>query len=435
MDKKIIIGSIIMTVVLNAVFLYGYSIFGEKNKTMYELAVKNGYEGTEKEWLDSLVGPKGDTGATGETGECTTITGPAGPKGETGATGATGEKGDKGDPGDCVTVTGPAGPKGDTGATGATGPAGPTGANGAAGPNLVDTVTDTTISGLIKGFDSKIAQAIADVDYLTPSNVLTNYLKLDASNGPITGNLLIKSGTNSLSNFEVQNSSGNVAFSVDTLNKRIGVGTSTPSSTFDLLGVARFGNVEAGNYTEFEADGTLVMKGDAKVYEDVTTVLLPGAKATTPDFSGGIAGNPELYTYFFSPSKLNELYFSNQMPHSWDGGTFYPHMHIVPSTNGSGTAIFHHECSRANINGKYESFILRDLTINIEANSQWKHLLVESNPVTPDASINGLSSTAICRIYRNPLEVGDTYDGSIGLISYDLHISKNTLGSREELTK
>ena len=59
----------------------------------YEIAVRNGFEGTEEEWLASLKGekgPKGDTGATG----------PQGPKGDTGATGPRGPQGDKGDKGD-----------------------------------------------------------------------------------------------------------------------------------------------------------------------------------------------------------------------------------------------------------------------------------------------------------------------------------------------
>jgi hypothetical protein len=36
--------------------------------TAYALAVKNGFEGTEKEWLASLKGAKGDKGEQGEQG-------------------------------------------------------------------------------------------------------------------------------------------------------------------------------------------------------------------------------------------------------------------------------------------------------------------------------------------------------------------------------
>lgn len=52
----------------------------------YEIALENGFDGTEEEWLTSLTGatgPKGDTGATGPKGE----TGDKGAKGDTGETG------------------------------------------------------------------------------------------------------------------------------------------------------------------------------------------------------------------------------------------------------------------------------------------------------------------------------------------------------------
>lgn len=35
----------------------------------YEVAVQEGYEGTEQQWLASLKGQKGDTGATGADGD------------------------------------------------------------------------------------------------------------------------------------------------------------------------------------------------------------------------------------------------------------------------------------------------------------------------------------------------------------------------------
>ena len=156
----------------------------------YEIAKRNGYEGTATEWLASLKGDtgpqgpqgiKGDTGETGSQGlqgqtgpqgqkgdpfiysdftpeQLAALTGPQGPKGDKGDTGQTGPqgpkgekgdkgadgtmtfedltpeqkaglKGDKGDPGD----TGPQGPKGDTGQTGATGPQGPQGIQGIQG--------------------------------------------------------------------------------------------------------------------------------------------------------------------------------------------------------------------------------------------------------------------------------------------------------------
>lgn len=41
---------------------------GANGKSAYQVAVDNGYTGTQEQWLASLVGAKGDTGQTGETG-------------------------------------------------------------------------------------------------------------------------------------------------------------------------------------------------------------------------------------------------------------------------------------------------------------------------------------------------------------------------------
>ena len=70
----------------------------------YGIAVKWGYQGTEEEWLESLVGPKGDTGApfTYEMFTEKQLEGLRGPQGPVGP------QGDKGEPGD----TGPQGPQG-----------------------------------------------------------------------------------------------------------------------------------------------------------------------------------------------------------------------------------------------------------------------------------------------------------------------------------
>lgn len=97
----------------------------------YAIAVKNGFEGSEEEWLKSLVGPQGPKGETGETGPKgdTGATGPQGPQGEKGEKGDTGSQGPKGETG----PQGPQGLKGDTGETGLQGPKGDTGPQGPQG--------------------------------------------------------------------------------------------------------------------------------------------------------------------------------------------------------------------------------------------------------------------------------------------------------------
>ncbi len=59
---------------------------GSNGKSAYEIAIENGFRGSEKDWLDSLKGEAGEKGETGEKGD----------KGETG------EKGEKGDTGNGI---------------------------------------------------------------------------------------------------------------------------------------------------------------------------------------------------------------------------------------------------------------------------------------------------------------------------------------------
>ncbi len=77
---------------------------GADGRSAYEVAVDNGFIGTEEQWLEYLrQGPKGDKGDTGATG----ATGPEGPQGlqgEQGIQGIQGIQGVKGDTGETPTI-------------------------------------------------------------------------------------------------------------------------------------------------------------------------------------------------------------------------------------------------------------------------------------------------------------------------------------------
>ena len=102
---------------------------GEAGLSAYEVALANGFVGTETEWLNSLkMGPKGDKGDKGDPGT-DGKDGADGAKGDPGPVGPAGQKGEKGETGD----PGPAGPAGKDGAKGDTGPVGPKGDPGPQG--------------------------------------------------------------------------------------------------------------------------------------------------------------------------------------------------------------------------------------------------------------------------------------------------------------
>lgn len=140
---------------------------GANGDSAYALAVKNGYAGSESQWLASLVGPQGPTGSQGPQGVAGVAgaVGPQGPQGPSGVSGVTARGNysaaaayvvndlvtyngttyicQAASTGNLPTNTsyfavfaaqGPQGPQGPSGPAGATGATGPQGATGPAGP-------------------------------------------------------------------------------------------------------------------------------------------------------------------------------------------------------------------------------------------------------------------------------------------------------------
>jgi hypothetical protein len=106
---------------------------GENGKSAYEIAVQNGYDGTETDWLESLKGQKGDTGEPGATG----AKGDHGEKGDQGEPGTPGEKGERGEKGE----------KGDAGTPGKDGVNGKDGTNGVDGASAYDVAVKNGFEG------------------------------------------------------------------------------------------------------------------------------------------------------------------------------------------------------------------------------------------------------------------------------------------------
>lgn len=106
---------------------------GADGLSAYEVAVANGFVGTETEWLASLVGNQGPQGIQG-------LQGDPGPQGLPGVQGDPGPQGDQGPQG-LQGVQGLQGPKGDAGAMG---PQGPKGDQGDVGPQGIQGIQGLT---------------------------------------------------------------------------------------------------------------------------------------------------------------------------------------------------------------------------------------------------------------------------------------------------
>ena len=131
---------------------------GADGASAYEIAVENGYTGTEAEWLTSLKGQKGERGEKGE-------------KGDTGEQGLQGIQGEKGE-------------KGDTGAAGKDGMNGTDGRDGANGFSPTVIVTETSTGATITATD-KNGTTTATVNSTLGERVR---LYVDAETGSDTNN-------------------------------------------------------------------------------------------------------------------------------------------------------------------------------------------------------------------------------------------------------
>ena len=178
-----------------------------------------------------LQGPTGTQGPTGPTGNGVGIAGPIGPTGADGVTGAIGN-------------TGPAGPTGANGATGLQGPAGPQGIQGLVGPTGADGATGANgATGLqgptgLQGIQGLVGPTGADG--ATGANGATGLqgpAGNDGATGP-TGPGSICSGatTNFLAKYTSASAMCNSI--VYDNGSRVGIGTTTMNTLFDVVGGA-----------------------------------------------------------------------------------------------------------------------------------------------------------------------------------------------------
>ena len=130
---------------------------GPEGKDAYSVAVKNGFSGSEEEWLKSLKGEQGPKGDEGQQG-------PMGPQGPKGDKGDTGERGPQG-------VAGPQGPQGPEGERGRDGANGQDGLNGVNGLSAYEIALKNGFVGTEKQWIQYLAQNKSLIDSIADTYV------------------------------------------------------------------------------------------------------------------------------------------------------------------------------------------------------------------------------------------------------------------------
>lgn len=247
---------------------------------------------------------------------------------------------------------------------------------------------------------------------------------------------------------EVRPSDWNAAHTVSIVNADVSATAAIAETKLALTNVHPSG--ASTHYTGFESDGTLVMHGNATVWEDLRVEpTVRGTGQNNPAFEKYLDNSTNnsigVYLYSFpdeAANSENEVYFSMQMPHQWASTPIYIHVHWIGSTSDTTAAPrWGLEYAWVNIGGTYtDSTIIYAVTkFPVDADvTALKHYLTQFAAIDPSTTANGLSSVLIGRLFRNSSDAADTYNvggNKCGLLYIDAHYEADTLGSRSELAK
>ena len=193
----------------------------------------------------------------------------------------------------------------------------------------------------------------------------------------------------------------------------------------------KVGAIGSGNYTEFEADGTMVAKGNATVWDDSqmpATAFRNAAAAFTLDvLVGGI------YQTRFDLN--DEAQMSLRLPHSMkENSAIAPHIHLVNKTAIGATnynVSFEFEYGWSNNTAAFSSTTTTETkTLSFQNAAALTNKRLDFTAITPGTGQGGISSFFICRVKR-VTAVSQPYNtNDIFTLGFDIHFEKDTMGSR-----
>lgn len=224
---------------------------------------------------------------------------------------------------------------------------------------------------------------------------------------------------------------------------RTGLTPATPIFKTDKSGlksansaISRFG--DTSNYSEFEPDGTLVMYGNATVFDDltgdITRTKTVGTRVTLNDTENSI-------DYTSACTLTDYLFLNYQMSHKWKAGSsIYPHIHFYQASSAIPNFLLEYRWQR---NGGTKTTSWTRLKCNTPAFTYVSGTLNQLVYSAAIAAPTGYSISDIIqiRVIRDTANTStlftgtDTYNGNASVISVDIHYEIDTLGSRTEIEK
>ena len=294
--------------------------------------------------------------------------------------------------------------------------------------------------------------------------------KLTVEDGDLPNTVLLKSSTEDSTDVMLESSTG-MSLVTDYDQNKVIVTNTAPDQTVALTGagitaitgtypnftitsteadtlataVGRGARTHAGSdYSEFEADGTLVFNGAATVWDDLR--ITPGSfdrpGVADPDYVIYYPNGGGLGAYLPEFAKNDFASFTVQIPHSYKAGSnIYVHLHWTPRDRGNEengkTVGWKVDYSWANIGDTFPDMQTADLSDACDGTDH-KHQM------TPEVTISGagktISSMLICNVRRSDTGADDTWASTSSgqlplLLEVDFHYEIDTVGSRTQSGK
>lgn len=228
---------------------------------------------------------------------------------------------------------------------------------------------------------------------------------------------------------------------------RVAIGVVTRShATEGELGVKityvprKFGDIDGGDYTGFEDDGTMVFNGDATVYDDMLNQLI-GQRLESPS-SNIVQNNAEGSLTFQTDATTSDyVTMSVQLSHRWKSGSMiYPHLHWWQAQNNVPNWLLQYRWQRQ---GQSKTTTWTSVKMNENAFTYVSSTLnqISGFPAISAPSGYSLSDIVQCRIIRDTTNASglftgtDPYTVDVDAVNFDIHIECDTAGSRTEYAK
>lgn len=231
----------------------------------------------------------------------------------------------------------------------------------------------------------------------------------------------------SIDNSKLNNSGGTVNGSLTITGDLVVSGSATMSGTC-IATSGKFGDMDNGDYSEFEDDGTLVFNGDATVWEDLNfdPVRSGGPVENRPD---DVTINNVYYKEFTSANNQS-CGDAQEIPHNAKlSATFHGHAHVFlksgESAGTTGVTFTVYWVLSETTGTTTGSFTLTATSAQLAANAHKVDIY--------DSGFTGsseLGAQLALALYRTGGDAGDVI-----VMTYGIHYEIDQVGSKEIVSK